>query len=38
MMQKFALFNEVYKIPNCGIFKMQFHDQEPFISGLYSPC
>jgi broad specificity phosphatase PhoE len=35
-MRKFALFNEVYKIPNCGILKMRFRDQEPFISGLIS--
>ncbi|HMB24895.1 MAG: histidine phosphatase family protein [Chloroflexota bacterium] len=33
-MQKFDLFNRVYGIPNCGIIKMQFHDQEAFVSGL----
>lgn len=35
-MQKFALFNEVYQIPNCGVLKMNFVDGEPFISGLFS--
>ncbi len=36
LMRKFALFNDVYKIPNCGILKMRFHDQETFVSGLTS--
>ena len=33
-MQKFALFNKVYGIPNCGILKMRFDDQEAFVSGI----
>lgn len=36
LMRKFALFNDVYKIPNCGILKMTFLDHEPFVSGLIS--
>ncbi len=36
LMQRFALFNEVYKIPNCAMFKMRFYGQEPFISGILS--
>jgi broad specificity phosphatase PhoE len=36
LMQKFALFNKVYEIPNCGILKIRFHDQEAFVSGLVS--
>jgi broad specificity phosphatase PhoE len=35
-MQRFALFNKVYEIPNCGMLKMRFHGQEPFVSGLVS--
>jgi hypothetical protein len=35
-MQKFSLFNQLYEIPNCGILKMRFRGQEPFISGLIS--
>lgn len=35
-MRKFALFNEVYGIPNCGILKMKFHGREAFVSGLAS--
>ncbi|RPJ25264.1 MAG: phosphoglycerate mutase family protein [Chloroflexi bacterium] len=37
LMQKFSLFNQLYEIPNCGILKMRFQDQEPFISGLALP-
>ncbi len=34
LMRKFALFNQVYEIPNCGILKIKFQDDEPFVSGL----
>mgnify|MGYP002640999067 FL=1 len=34
LMRKLYLFNEVFKIPNCGIIKLRFDDQQPFISGL----
>lgn len=36
LMRKFSLFNQLYDIPNCGILKMRFQGQEPFISGLTS--
>lgn len=36
LMEKFALFSKLYEIPNCGIFKVRFHDREAFVSGLTS--
>jgi hypothetical protein len=36
LMREFVLFDKVFEIPNCGIFKMRFYGQESFISGLIS--
>jgi probable phosphoglycerate mutase len=36
LMRKFSLFNQLYDIPNCGILKIRFHGQEPFVSGITS--
>lgn len=34
LMYKLSLYNKVFKIPNCGILKMKFDNQQPFVSGL----
>ncbi|MCP4139464.1 MAG: phosphoglycerate mutase family protein [Chloroflexi bacterium] len=34
LMRKLYLFNDVFKIPNCAMIKMTFHDQQAFFSGL----
>ena len=34
LMHKLSLYNKVFKIPNCAILKIKFHDRQPFISGL----
>lgn len=36
LMQKFESFTKTLEIPNCGIIKLRFDNNEPFISGVYT--
>ena len=36
LMKKFEFFTQTLEIPNCGIIKLLFDNNEPFVSGVYS--
>lgn len=36
LMKKFDFFTETIEIPNCGIIKLRFDNNEPFISGVFT--
>lgn len=36
LMKKFEFFTKTLEIPNCGIIKLRFDNNEPFISGVYT--
>lgn len=36
LMQKFELFTRTLEIPNCGIIKLRFDNNEPFVSGVFT--